>query len=238
MKTVETCLSPELFNLFDIRGKVVVVIDILRATSCITTALAHGVGGIIPMADLEECRKYKEKGLLIAGERDGKTVEGFDLGNSPFSYMEPSLKGRTIAFTTTNGTQAIAAAQQEAAEVVIGSFLNKTVLANYLREQPNNIFIFCAGWRGKISMEDTLFAGALLQLLRKGIEFGNDACRLALSAYVSSQDNLQDFLSDCTHYKRLQNFGLQADIDFCLTQDKYPILPHLVDGMLLPKSIS
>ena len=108
MKTVDVCLSPDLMHLYDVRDKTVVIIDILRATSCMTTAFAHGINSITPFAKLEDCIAMKAKGYFTAGERDGKKVDGFDLGNSPFEYMEEKLKGKKIAFTTTNGTQAIA----------------------------------------------------------------------------------------------------------------------------------
>src|SRR5690606_28130478 len=98
---------PGLVDLYDVKGKVVVVIDILRATSCMTTAIAHGVKSLIPVATLEECKTLQQNGYIAAAERDGKMADGFDLGNSPFSYMEKPLAGKTIAVTTTNGTQAI-----------------------------------------------------------------------------------------------------------------------------------
>ena len=97
-------------HLYDVRDKTVVIIDILRATSCMTTAFAHGINSITPFAKLEDCIAMKAKGYFTAGERDGKKVDGFDLGNSPFEYMEEKLRGKKIAFTTTNGTQAIAKA--------------------------------------------------------------------------------------------------------------------------------
>ena len=96
MKTIDVCLSPDLMHLYDVRDKTVVIIDILRATSCMTTAFAHGIESITPFAKLEDCIAMKAKGYFTAGERDGKKVDGFDLGNSPFEYMEEKLKGRKI----------------------------------------------------------------------------------------------------------------------------------------------
>src|SRR5688572_15158137 len=107
-RTIDVCLSPDLMHLYSVKDHAVVVVDILRATSCMTTALAHDIAAIATFAKLEDCLEMKGKGFFTAGERDGKKVDGFDLGNSPFEYMDPALKGKKIAFTTTNGTQAIA----------------------------------------------------------------------------------------------------------------------------------
>jgi 2-phosphosulfolactate phosphatase len=112
-----------------------------------TTAFAHGVEKIIPVATLEECRALQVQGLLAAAERDAKKAEGFDLDNSPFSYMDEKLKGQTIAMTTTNGTLAITKSSK-AIKVIIGSFLNKTAVINFLLSQPHHVLILCAGWKG------------------------------------------------------------------------------------------
>src|SRR6478609_7059172 len=107
MRNIEVCPTPELVDLYGVEGKIVVVVDILRATSCMTTAFAHGIDHMIPVAKLEECKALQNSGYIAAAERDGKMAEGFDIGNSPFTYMEPHLKGKGVAVTTTNGTQAI-----------------------------------------------------------------------------------------------------------------------------------
>src|SRR5690606_3125852 len=112
------------------------------------------VKSITPFAALEECLSMKSKGYFTSGERDGKKVDGFDLGNSPFEYMDEKLKGQRIAFTTTNGTQAIAKSIG-AREIIIGSFLNLTALTNYLNEGQNDILVVCAGWKGRFNLEDT-----------------------------------------------------------------------------------
>ncbi|MEQ8573117.1 MAG: 2-phosphosulfolactate phosphatase, partial [Fulvivirga sp.] len=104
MKTVDVCLSPDLIHLYDVSDKVVVVVDILRATSCMTAGLANGVKSITPFENLEQCQAMKHQGYLIAGERNGQKVDGFDLGNSPFDYMDEKVKGKKVAVTTTNGT--------------------------------------------------------------------------------------------------------------------------------------
>src|SRR5688500_4758414 len=178
MKTIDVCLSPDLMHLFDVRDKTVVIIDILRATSCMTTAFAHGIHSITPFAKLEDCIAMKAKGYFTAGERDGKKVDGFDLGNSPFEYMNGALKGKKIAFTTTNGTGAIVKSAG-AREILIGSFLNLSAIVNRLRKSENNVLIVCSGWKGKVNMEDTLFAGALVENLKDDFCHACDAPMIA-----------------------------------------------------------
>src|SRR5437016_4411967 len=126
-KSVEVCFSPQLFDLFNHEDHIVVVIDVLRATSSICIAFQNGVDHIIPVSSVDESMALKSQGYLVAAERNGEKIEGFDLGNSPFSYMDEHIRGNKIALTTTNGTQAIYAARN-AFKVVVGSFLNLDAL--------------------------------------------------------------------------------------------------------------
>ncbi|MEO8471951.1 MAG: 2-phosphosulfolactate phosphatase [Chryseolinea sp.] len=231
MRTVDVCLSPDLMHLYKVQDRVVVVVDILRATSCMTTAFAYGVDRIAPFAKLEDCLAMKQKNYFTAGERDGKKVEGFDLGNSPFEYMAEYLKGQKIAFTTTNGTQAIAKSEG-AEQIVIGSFLNLSAVANHLKNESQNILIVCAGWKGKFCLEDTLFAGALVEALLDTVEPECDAPLAALYLYRSAQDDLMKFMSNASHVKRLAKLNLKEDIEFCLTLDRFQVVPVLRGGVL------
>ena len=231
MKTIDVCLSPELIHLYDVRDKTVVVVDILRATSCMVTAFAHGVGSITPVADADECMRMKRKGFVISGERNGQKIPGFDKGNSPFEYMDEAIKGLNIAFTTTNGTQAIAKSKG-AKQVLIGSFLNLSAITRYLLMSDHNILIVCAGWKGKINLEDTLFAGALVDKLQKYIEPDCDAPVAAQQLYLNAKNNLLAFLSTSSHVRRLNKLNIHKDIEFCLTPDQYPVIPLLKGGQL------
>lgn len=231
MKTIDVCLSPELMHLYNVQDKTVVVVDILRATSCMTTAFAHGIESITPFAKLEDCLGMKSKGFFTAGERDGKKVEGFDLGNSPFEYMNPKLKEKKIAFTTTNGTQAIEKSKG-AKEVIVGSFLNLSSVVRHLLFGKNNILIVCAGWKGKVNLEDTLFAGAVVDKLRDFIEPDCDAPLAAQHLYNLAKPDMVRFLSTSSHVKRLANLNIHKDIEFCLTPDQYQVVPVLNNGML------
>ncbi|MFN3404698.1 MAG: 2-phosphosulfolactate phosphatase [Cytophagaceae bacterium] len=232
MKKADVCLTPELLHLYKLENTVVVIVDILRATSCMTTALANGVAKIIPVACLDECRSLKSQGCVGAAERDGKMAEGFDLGNSPFAYMNNAFEGKTIAMTTTNGTLAITKSK-DASEVIVGSFLNKTTVINYLISQPNDVLIVCAGWKGKVNLEDTLYAGALTEGLKKHFEIESDAAVAAKHLYNQAKSDLLDFISTCSHVRRLKNLNIEEDIKFCMTEDVYNIIPVLKDGELV-----
>lgn len=218
-------------HLYKVHDKTVVVVDILRATSCMTTAFAHGIDSITPFAKLEECLTMKSKGFYTAGERDGKKVDGFDLGNSPFEYMDPRLKEKKIAFTTTNGTQAIEKSKA-AQEVIIGSFLNLSSVVRHLLFTKNNILIVCAGWKGKVNLEDTLFAGALVEKLKNHIEPDCDSPLAAQHLYNCAKNDMVKFLSTSSHVKRLAKLNIKKDIEFCLTPDQYQVVPVLKNGVL------
>jgi 2-phosphosulfolactate phosphatase len=231
MKTIDVCLSPDLMHLYTVHDQAVVVVDILRATSCMTTAFAHGIESIAPFAQLQECLAMKDKGYFTAGERDGKKVDGFDLGNSPFEYQDPALKGKNIAFTTTNGTQAIVKSLG-AKEIIIGSFLNLSAVVAHLQKLPYNILVVCAGWKGKVNLEDTLFAGAVVEKLKDETSPACDAPLAAQQLYNQAKSNMIAFLSTSSHVKRLAKLNIHKDIEFCLTPDQYDVVPRLENNVL------
>ena len=206
-RTIDVCFSPDLIDTYDLEGKIVVIVDILRATSCMVSGFANGVKGIIPVATLEECKEYQNIGLICAAERGGKQVDGFELDNSPFSYMKNNLEGKTICATTTNGTLAISKSTK-AEKVIIGAFLNLSAVATYLSSQPNDVIIHCAGWKGKVNMEDSLFAGALIEKLQQGHTLNCDAPHMALKYYQSVKNELLLI----TKVLLLQYFGLQKHL--------------------------
>ncbi|MBW8051458.1 MAG: 2-phosphosulfolactate phosphatase [Cytophagales bacterium] len=231
MNKIDVCLTPELLHLYEIKNKNVVVIDILRASSSITTALAHGIARIKPVAGLEQCRALKKQGFIIAGERDGKKADGFDLGNSPFDYMDRSLAGKTIAMTTTNGTMAISKSK-DAAKVIIGSFLNKKAVVDELLRGQNDIVLLCAGWKGRFSLEDTLFAGAVVKDLAN-FQVEHDAALAARYLYDGVGSDLPAVIENASHAQRLKGLNIQKDIAFCLTFDKYDVVPVLKGEFLI-----
>ena len=224
MPSIDVCYSPELLHLYDLKGKAVVAVDILRATSTMVTAFAHGATDIFPVMKLEECQAFAEKGCLIAAERDGIKAEGFDLGNSPFAYMNGNVQGKAIAITTTNGTRAIRLSEA-ADEIVIGSFLNLQAVANHLLELQLDVLVVCAGWKGKFNLEDTLYAGALVERLQHAFSFENDATLASLYLYQTAKEDLVTFLRQSSHVRRLENLEIHKDIEFCLQHDVYSTLP-------------
>jgi 2-phosphosulfolactate phosphatase len=146
--------------------------------------------------------------------------------------MDPKLKGERIAFTTTNGTQAIARSEG-AKEIIIGSFLNLSSVTHYLKEGSDNVLVVCAAWKGKVNLEDTLFAGALVELMKESIEPDCDAPLAAQRLYNLARYDMVDFLKDSSHVKRLNRLNIHKDIQFCLTPDQYDVVPRLINGSLI-----
>lgn len=226
--SLEVCFSPVSYPLFKNDKAIVVVIDVFRATSAICTALFYQAASIIPVATVEEAQAYKSKGFIAAAERHGEVVPGFELGNSPFSYMNEEIVGKTIVLTTTNGTQAIEVSK-DAYKVVIGSFLNLSVLTQWLIKQDRDVVLLCAGWKNKFNLEDTLFAGAVAEKLFLSGNYSNacDTTQAALHLYTSGKNNLFKFLEYSSHRKRLEKLNLEKDIMYCLELDIAPVIPIL-----------
>ena len=220
MKSIEVCFSPELIHLHEVTGKLVVVVDIFRATSTMVAALANGITEILPFADLESCRTMQNQGYLIAGERDGLTAPGFELGNSPVAFLEGKYAGKKLAMTTTNGTLALEKSKG-AEEILIGAFPNLQATASYIQSQHLDVLIHCAGWKGRFNLEDAMYAGALAKLLEDSHPSGDDGILAMKSLYAAHGTNLPKFLAQASHAKRLQNHGIEKDIEFCLSVDVY-----------------
>lgn len=235
VRGAHVCLTPALIPLFKVEEHIVVVIDIFRATSSICYGIENGAEAIIPVSQVEECSAYREKGLdyLLAAERDGKVVDGFDFGNSPFSYAAEKVAGKTIVLTTTNGTHALHLSRA-AKRIVIGSFLNLTALSNWLKTQDENILLVCAGWKNNFNLEDTLFAGAVIEQLKlNGFEL-DDAAIAANDLYQLGRHNINDYLKKTSHGERMKKLGIEKDIEFCLQVDITTAIPVL-DGERLVK---
>ncbi len=233
-RSLEVCLTPALIHLHDVSNSIVVVIDILRATSSICIAFEYGVKSIVPVSGIEESKAYRDKGYLIGAERNGEMLDGFDLGNSPFSYMVPEVNGRNIALSTTNGTQAVNAAKG-ARRIAAGSFLNLDALCNWLRGQEENVLLLCAGWKNSFNLEDTLFAGAVVEQLQSDFEFTpmRDAALAAAHLYSLAKDDVDGFLEQSSHRKRLAKLKIEEDIAFCLQLNKTSAVPVMIDGALV-----
>lgn len=231
---IEVCFSPAMFPLYKAEEAIVVVIDILRATSSICVAFENGAGEMIPVAKVEDCIPYKDKGYLIAGERGGVMLDGFDFGNSPFSYMNEAIRGKKIAITTTNGTQAIEAAKGSY-KVAIGSFLNIDSLVNWLKTERRPVICLCSGWKNKYNMEDSLFAGALSKaLINTGLFFTDcDASLSCQHLFEIAQHDVFGFLGESSHRKRLKRLNIEKDIEFCLMRNLTRVVPVLEGNKLI-----
>ena len=227
---LEVCLSPALLHLYDTKGVIVVIIDIFRATSTITAALHNGAKCVIPVASVAECITIGENlpGSITAGERDGKVADGLQFGNSPLEYPVDFIKGKTLVLTTTNGTRLLHMVKG-ASEILIGSFLNLTALCDYLISKNSRVLLGCASWKDRFNLEDTLFAGAVVNQVQHAFDINCDGARAAKHLYEQSKGNYIEFLTDSSHYRRLSAFGLQHDMEYCATADLHPVVPYL-DG--------
>ena len=227
--SLEVCLSPALLHLYDTNDAVVVIIDIFRATSTITAALHNGAKCVIPVASVAECIAVGEEtpNSLTAGERDGKIAEGLQYGNSPLEYPPLFVNGKTLVLTTTNGTRLLHMVK-DAAEILIGSFLNLHALCAYLLLQDKRVILGCASWKDRFNLEDTLFAGAVANELRYAFEVKDDSARAAMHLYECAKGkHLIEFLKDSSHYRRLAAYGLEEEMKYCVTPDLHPVVPYL-----------
>jgi len=237
-KRIEVCFSPYLFPLFKEEFDIIVVIDVLRATSAICAAFDNGVEKLIPVSTIDEAKEYQAKGFLVGAERQGKIVEGFDLGNSPYSYMTDKVKGETVVLSTTNGTRAINLAK-DCETVVIASLTNLESISEWLAEQNKNVLCLCSGWQNKFNLEDTICAGAISEyLLNTGNFTSNEDSSIAAKyLYLSAKDNILGYLKSSSHRRRLRNLNLNKDIKYCLTPNQTDVIPVLKDDALVKMDI-
>jgi 2-phosphosulfolactate phosphatase len=232
MINIEVVLSPALLHLTDVKDSNVVVIDILRATSTICTAIHEGAECVRAVKNPQDALDLKAQGYLTAAERDGLKLEGFDMGNSPFECMDGAVRGKRIALTTTNGTKCIeAVAHAGARHVLSGSFLNLEALSQWLVAENRKTVLFCAGWKDSFNLEDTLFAGAMADLLFKktGCEIHCDATLMAMDLYNCARHDLAGYLMKSSHYKRLSHLHHGEDMEYCLQQSVFEEITGLVD---------
>jgi len=232
---VEVCFLPGQYPLYAPDMGIVVVIDVLRATSAMVAAFEHGVDRIIPVSTIEEARQYIGRpGYIAAAERDGKVVEGFTYGNSPLAYVDQDLRGKTIVMTTTNGTKAINLVDGSR-KLVIGSFLNLTALSDWLVQQNENILLLCSGWKDKFNLEDSVFAGAVMERLLASGKFGleEDSSIAAKYMYMAARDNFMGILKAAPRRRRIEQLQMLPDVKYCLTPDQSRVIPMLRDGELV-----
>jgi 2-phosphosulfolactate phosphatase len=228
--TLHTCLSPALLHLYDVSNSIVVIIDVLRATSTIATALFNGARCVIPVATVPRCIELgQELGGITAGERDGRVAEGLAYGNSPFEYPPDFIRGKILVLTTTNGTKLLHMSLDSGArEIITGSFPNLSAVCNHLVQKKQNVILGCAAWKDRVNMEDTLFAGAVINRIREHFTLPCDSSHFAENLYRLASPDLFSFMreNNASHYHRLMGYGLEKDIRYCLNADGANILPE------------
>ena len=235
--TLHTALSPALLHLYNVSDSIVVIIDVLRATSTIATALHNGAKCIIPVDSVVECiRIGKQIEGITAGERDGQVAEGLSYGNSPFEYPRQFISGKTLVLTTTNGTKLLHMALDKGAKKIItGSFVNLSAVCNYLVEKNRPVILGCAAWKDRVNIEDTLFAGAVINRIKDHFDINCDGSQIAETMYMAAKEDLFEFLKNknASHYHRLTKFGLEKDIRYCLSEDAANVLCVYEGGQLV-----
>jgi len=234
-KVVEVCFSPSLFNHHADPAATMVVVDVLRASSAICTAFAHGASSIIPVAEAQAARELKSQGFLVAAERDGKVLDFADFGNSPFNFTRETVQGRSVVYSTTNGTKAIHMASI-GKEVIVSSFLNFSATAAYLGRHAEKVVVFCSGWKGRFSLEDAVYAGALADKLINEYGFSTicDSAIAAMDVWQLAKPDLVGYIQKAAQRSRLRNMGLDDVIEFCHTPDYTDIVPRFDGESLQP----
>ena len=237
LPTLTTALSPSLLHLYDVSSSIVVIIDILRATSTIANTLYNGAKSIIPVDSVADCIKLgKQMDVITAGERDGKIAEGLKYGNTPLQYTPEFIKGKTLVLTTTNGTRLLHMALAEGARgIITGSFCNLSAVCDYLIAQNKNVILACAAWKDRINIEDTLFAGAVISRIKNNFHQNCDATQIAETLYHQAKNDIFGFMKEhnASHFQRLMGYGLEEDIRFCLTIDNANLLVLYDAGRLI-----
>ena len=231
-----TSISPALLHLYDLSNSVVVIIDVFRATSTIASAIYNGARCVIPVDSVPKAIEISKRiGGIAAGERDGKIADGLVHGNSPLEYGRELIEDQTLVLTTTNGTRLLQMALDNNADSIIsGSFPNLSAVCDFLVKEKKNVVLGCAGWKDRFNLEDTLFAGAVIDRIRDHFTIHCDSSLMAERMYDAHRKDIYGFAPQLTHYHRLvERFGLIEDIRFCLTEDVANVLPLYQEGKLV-----
>ena len=238
MNNLETLFIPEEIKNIELAGKLVVIIDVLRASTTIITALANGCRGFVPILSpdqaKEKAKQFEKERVLLGGEREGTKIEGFDLGNSPREYKREAVKDKIIIFSTTNGVKTLEMVKG-AYRIIIGSFLNLQAICNYCANYKGDISIICAGKEGKFSLEDAACAGMLIDSFKNafsGTCQESDANLTVRLLYKKFGNNILEILRKSQHGRYLESIGLGEDLKFCTQLDLFHIVPIFRDGII------
>jgi len=233
-RKLETCFSPALFEPGDHLESIVVIIDILRASSAIVTAFANGAVKIIPVGEVSAAKDYKNRGFLVAAERDGYVLDFADFGNSPFNFTRERVEGKTIVYNTTNGTGVINKAST-AYMTIVGSFLNIRALTQFLKRQERSVLLFCAGWKQRFNIEDAVCAGAMAEELMKSGLYSTicDSTLAAMDLWSLARPDLPGYIEKTAQRTRLRDKKLDDCLEFCLSFDYTDKIPVIENGVLV-----
>ncbi len=238
MKSVEAFLTAASATEQDLKGKAVLVLDVLRACSTVVTALDHGARAVIPVEDMAAAGKiaaHMDPAItVLGGERAGKKIEGYAVGNSPPEYTPEVVQGRTVVLNTSNGTRAMTQARGAAA-VAVGCLLNVSPCIRFAFEAEGEVAIVCAGSGDRVALEDVLCAGLILHQLWDGREPADrsDAAHIAFTMYARDRERLAEAVARSTHGQRLIALGYEEDVRYCAQVDAVPLLPVYRDSRLV-----
>lgn len=235
MNKLEVSFSPRLYEYRLIKENFIgVVTDVFRATTSICAAMDYGIEKVIPVAGLDEAKGMKDKGYLVACERNGELLDFADIGNSPSDFFKEELKGKELVFSTTNGTKAINLVAEAADEVLVGSFLNVNAIAEYLIQKKEDVVILCAAWKNLFNLEDTLFAGALAErLMDMDYDTECDSARAAIDLWQEAKKDLPAYLRKSSHRNRLNHLLTEEDYLLSLDLDRSRTIPVFKEGVLI-----
>jgi 2-phosphosulfolactate phosphatase len=244
MIPVRTYLTPYQVDELALRGKTVAVIDVLRASTTVIAALSNGAREVIPTPTVEAAAKIAGHlagdVTIRGGERNGKIIEGFSLGNSPLEYSGERVRDKSIVYTTTNGSSLILRAKYALHTLVCG-FVNINAVAAFVKANASEVEILCAGNAGGFALEDAVCAGMLVHLLNEGDDEPlpmSDATLAAHSLYRGYYKNILRMLRQCEHGKFLDGLGFADDLVYCAGVDTVPVLPFLDDNILRLRKVN
>lgn len=223
---IETCLSPSLLHLFSTDDKVVVIIDVFRATSTIATAIDNGALNVIPVDSVQKCIELGNsiKDSITAGERNGAIADGLIYGNSPSTFPKEFIDNKILILTTTNGTRLLHMINGSFA-IITGSFVNIDAVCEYLINEKRDVLLACASWKDRVNLEDSLFAGAVANRLKKHFTIECDSTHMCMSIDSVAKKNYFNYLKRGAHYTRLSKFNLEYDMKYCTTLNVHPVVP-------------
>lgn len=235
MNNIYTCFSPLWYHLYAANGTTVAVIDVMRATTSICAALEAGAAAIMPVGSVEDARRAKENGYILAAERDGIKLDCADFGNSPDAFSPERVKGKEIAYSTTNGTQAINMAAGFGKNIAIAAFVNLTAVSRYLAAQEGDIVLFCAGWKDRFSLEDSLCAGAIAaKLMETGrYNINCDSTLASIDLWNIARNDIFAYIQKCTHRHRMRNLISDEVVRYCHTPDLLNVVPVWKNGRIV-----